>query len=217
MILNLNKPIGWTSFDVVKKIRGIVKEKKVGHGGTLDPFAEGVLILGTSKDTKNLTAITQMDKEYETVIKIGETTGTLDTESEVTLRKDIPALNRTLIKDILESFLGKTLQTPPMFSAKKVNGKRLYTLARKNIVIERDPVEINIKKISLLSFTKDSISISVTCSKGTYIRVLGKDIAERLNTVGYLTSLTRTRVGSYLIKDSLSIEQLEDKWKSLLV
>lgn len=217
MILNLNKPIGWTSFDVVKKIRGIVKEKKVGHGGTLDPFAEGVLILGTSKDTKNLTAITQMDKEYETVIKIGETTGTLDTESEVTLRKDIPVLNRTLIKDILESFLGKTLQTPPMFSAKKVNGKRLYTLARKNIVIERDPVEINIKKISLLSFTKDSISISVTCSKGTYIRVLGKDIAERLNTVGYLTSLTRTRVGSYLIKDSVSIEQLEDKWKSLLV
>lgn len=217
MILNLNKPIGWTSFDVVKKIRGIVKEKKVGHGGTLDPFAEGVLILGTSKDTKNLTAITQMDKEYETVIKIGETTGTLDTESEVTLRKDIPVLNRTLIKDILESFLGKTLQTPPMFSAKKVNGKRLYTLARKNIVIERDPVEINIKKISLLSFTKDSISISVTCSKGTYIRVLGKDIAEGLNTVGYLTSLTRTRVGSYLIKDSLSIEQLEDKWKSLLV
>ena len=217
MILNLNKPIGWTSFDVVKKIRGIVKEKKVGHGGTLDPFAEGVLILGTSKDTKNLTAITQMDKEYETVIKIGETTGTLDTESEVTLRKNIPILNRTLIKDILESFLGNTLQTPPMFSAKKVNGKRLYTLARKNIVIERDPVEINIKKISLLSFTKDSISISVTCSKGTYIRVLGKDIAERLNTVGYLTSLTRTRVGSYLIKDSLSIEQLEDKWKSLLV
>ena len=217
MILNLNKPIGWTSFDVVKKIRGIVKEKKVGHGGTLDPFAEGVLILGTSKDTKNLTAITQMDKEYETVIKIGETTGTLDTESEVTLRKDIPVLNRTLIKDILESFLGKTLQTPPMFSAKKVNGKRLYTLARKNIVIERDPVEINIEKISLLSFTKDSISISVTCSKGTYIRVLGKDIAERLNTVGYLTSLTRTRVGSYLIKDSVSIEQLEDKWKSLLV
>lgn len=217
MILNLNKPIGWTSFDVVKKIRGIVKEKKVGHGGTLDPFAEGVLILGTSKDTKNLTAITQMDKEYETVIKIGETTGTLDTESEVTLRKNIPILNRTLIKDILESFLGKTLQTPPMFSAKKVNGKRLYTLARKNIVIERDPVEINIKKISLLSFTKDSISISVTCSKGTYIRVLGKDIAERLNTVGYLTSLTRTRVGSYLIKDSVSIEQLEDKWKSLIV
>ena len=217
MILNLNKPIGWTSFDVVKKIRGIVKEKKVGHGGTLDPFAEGVLILGTSKDTKNLTAITQMDKEYETVIKIGETTGTLDTESEVTLRKNIPILNRTLIKDILESFLGKTLQTPPMFSAKKVNGKRLYTLARKNIVIERDPVEINIEKISLLSFTKDSISISVTCSKGTYIRVLGKDIAERLNTVGYLTSLTRTRVGSYLIKDSVSIEQLEDKWKSLLV
>ena len=96
MILNLYKPIGWTSFDVVKKIRGIVKEKKVGHGGTLDPFAEGVLILGTSKDTKNLTAITQMDKEYETVIKIGETTGTLDTESEVTLRKDIPVLNRTL-------------------------------------------------------------------------------------------------------------------------
>jgi len=213
MILNITKPVGWTSFDVVKKVKGILKEKKVGHGGTLDPFAEGVLVIATGKDTKKLTGISSSEKSYEATIKLGESTKTLDTEGEISITKDIPSFDEKKIKSILNSFLGETNQVPPMFSAKKINGQRLYKLARKNIEIKRDPVKINIKEISLLSFTEKTISIQVTCSKGTYIRVLGKDIAEKLNTVGYLTYLNRTRVGDFLINDSVTLAQLEQEWK----
>ena len=213
MILNITKPVGWTSFDVVKKVKGILKEKKVGHGGTLDPFAEGVLVIATGKDTKKLTGISSSEKSYEATIKLGESTKTLDTEGEISITKEIPSFDEKKIKSILNSFLGETNQVPPMFSAKKINGQRLYKLARKNIEIKRDPVKINIKEISLLSFTKKTISILVTCSKGTYIRVLGKDIAEKLNTVGYLTYLNRTRVGDFLINDSVTLAQLEQEWK----
>ena len=213
MILNITKPVGWTSFDVVKKVKGILKEKKVGHGGTLDPFAEGVLVIATGKDTKKLTGISSSEKSYEATIKLGESTKTLDTEGEISITKEIPSLDEKKIKSILNSFLGETNQVPPMFSAKKINGQRLYKLARKNIEIKRDPVKINIKEISLLSFTEKTISIQVTCSKGTYIRVLGKDIAEKLNTVGYLTYLNRTRVGDFLINDSVTLAQLEQEWK----
>ena len=213
MILNITKPVGWTSFDVVKKVKGILKEKKVGHGGTLDPFAEGVLVIATGKDTKKLTDISSSEKSYEATIKLGESTKTLDTEGEISITKDIPSFDEKKIKSILNSFLGETNQVPPMFSAKKINGQRLYKLARKNIEIKRDPVKINIKEISLLSFTEKTISIQVTCSKGTYIRVLGKNIAEKLNTVGYLTYLNRTRVGDFLINDSVTLAQLEQEWK----
>lgn len=213
MILNITKPVGWTSFDVVKKVKGILKEKKVGHGGTLDPFAEGVLVIATGKDTKKLTGISSSEKSYEATIKLGESTKTLDTEGEISITKEIPSFDEKKIKSILNSFLGETNQVPPMFSAKKINGQRLYKLARKNIEIKRDPVKINIKEISLLSFTEKTISIQVTCSKGTYIRVLGKDIAEKLNTVGYLTYLNRTRVGDFLINDSVTLAQLEQEWK----
>ena len=213
MILNIHKPIGWTSFDVVKKIRGIVKVKKVGHGGTLDPFAEGVLIIGTEKDTKQLSLITAEDKSYTATIKLGEITNTLDTEGDVIETKPIPELTHDVIESVLNTFLGKSLQTPPMFSAKKVKGQRLYILARKNIEIEREPVEIYIKDISLDEFIGTELTFSSTCSKGTYIRVLGKDIAEKLGTVGYLTSLIRTQVGGFSIDESQSLQEFEDSWK----
>ena len=213
MILNIHKPIGWTSFDVVKKIRGIVKVKKVGHGGTLDPFAEGVLIIGTEKDTKQLSLITAEDKSYTATIKLGEITNTLDTEGDVIETKPIPELTHDAIESVLNTFLGKSLQTPPMFSAKKVKGQRLYILARKNIEIEREPVEIYIKDISLDEFIGTELTFSSTCSKGTYIRVLGKDIAEKLGTVGYLTSLIRTQVGGFSIDESQSLQEFEDSWK----
>ena len=214
MILNIYKPKGWSSFDVVKKVRYIVKEKKVGHGGTLDPFAEGVLIIGTGTDTKSLTNITSQDKSYKATLFLGETTNTLDTEGDITEKKPVPKLNSKNIIKILDSFLGITYQTPPMYSAKKINGIRLYKLARKNITVKRDPVEINIKAINLEGFYENSISFSLTCSKGTYVRVLGYDIALKLNTVGYLTSLVRTQIGHYDIDDSQSIKELEDSWKS---
>ena len=149
MILNLHKPVGWTSFDVVKKVRSVIKEKKVGHGGTLDPFAEGVLIIGTGKDTKKLTSITSADKTYIARLCLGEITDTLDTEGQVIEAKPVPEINTDDIHKVLDSFLGTSCQIPPMFSAKKVNGQRLYKLARKNIEVKREPVQINIKSIDL--------------------------------------------------------------------
>lgn len=213
MIYNIYKPTGWTSFDVVKKIRFITKEKKVGHGGTLDPFAEGVLIVATGKDTKQLTEVSGTDKSYIATIKLGEITNTLDTEGIITEKKEIPYLNDDIIVKVLNSFIGKTQQIPPMFSAKKIGGKKLYELARKNIEVKREPVFINVRQIKLLSYITEYISISVTVSKGTYIRVLGKDIAEKLGTVGYLKSLKRIKVGSFSITDSKTLSEFEKKWK----
>ena len=213
MILNLHKPVGWTSFDVVKKVRSVIKEKKVGHGGTLDPFAEGVLIIGTGKDTKKLTSITNADKTYIARICLGEITDTLDTEGQVIEAKLVPEINVHDIHKVLDSFLGTSYQVPPMFSAKKVNGQRLYKLARKNIEVKREPVQINIKSIGLLDYLDHSLSFSITCSKGTYIRVLGKDIAEKLGTVGYLKSLVRMQVGPYSIDDSKTVEEFQASWK----
>ena len=213
MILNINKPVGWTSFDVVKKIRFITKEKKVGHGGTLDPFAEGVLVIATGKDTKQLTEITGTDKSYIATIKLGEITNTLDTEGIIMEKKEIPSLNDDKIIKVLNTFLGETWQIPPMFSAKKIGGKRLYELARKNIEVKRESVLVDIKQIALLDYSTEKISFSVTSSKGTYIRVLGKDIAEKLGTVGYLQSLKRIKVGSFTITDSKSLNEFGEKWK----
>jgi len=212
MILNINKPAGWTSFDVVKKIRGIVREKKVGHGGTLDPFATGVLIIGTGKDTKQLTNITAEDKSYVATIFLGKQTNTLDTEGDVVKEETVPKLSLKDIEIVLNSFLGESKQIPPMFSAKKVDGKRLYKLARKNIEIDREPVSIQIRDIQLLDFQQNQISFSVTCSKGTYIRVLAKDISKKLNTVGYLTKLERTQVGGFSIDDAQTIEEFQSSW-----
>ena len=214
MILNIHKPVGWTSFDVVKKIRSITREKKVGHGGTLDPFAEGVLIIGTGKDTKRLNGITHSDKSYTAVLSLGTGTNTLDTEGNVTDQKQVPALTVEKIESVLHSFLGKTMQMPPMFSAKKINGTRLYKLARKNIEIDRKPVEIHVRDIQFLDYCDHKITFTVICSKGTYIRVLGKDIAEKLDTVGHLISLIRIRVGGYSIDESQTIEHFKAKWTS---
>jgi tRNA pseudouridine55 synthase len=197
----------------VKKVRWIIKEKRVGHGGTLDPFAEGVLIIGTGQDTKNLTSITKEDKSYTAKIRLGEITNTLDTEGEIIETKLIPELSQVTIEKVLNSFLGRSFQTPPMYSAKKVNGQRLYKLARKNIKVKREPVEIQIKNITLDNFTESTVTFSVICSKGTYIRVLGKEIAEKLGTLGYLTSLIRTQVGGYSIVESQSIQEFEASWK----
>ena len=213
MLFNIIKPSGWTSFDVVKKIRKITKHKKVGHAGTLDPFATGVLIVGTQKDTKVLNKISSSFKIYDAILELGKSTDTLDIDGNIISEKNIPILDSEKIKLVFNSFKGKSKQTPPMFSAKKVNGQRLYHLARKGISVKRNPNEIHIKRIELLDYTKPCISFRVECSKGTYIRVLGKEIAEKLSTVGYLISLNRIQVGNYKLSNSLSIERFEKKWK----
>ena len=214
MILSIDKPVGWTSFDVVKKVRGITKEKKVGHAGTLDPFASGVLIIGTGEDTKALTSISSADKSYVAELTIGKTTDTLDPEGKIIHLQAVPNLTFESIKDKIISFLGTQEQVPPMFSAKKQNGTRLYKLARKNIVVDRKPIPIDIKKIELINLFKNRIIFSVCCSKGTYIRVLGMDIAEKLGTIGYLSSLRRTKVGYFDLKYSQTISEFENTWKS---
>lgn len=214
MIYNINKPIGWTSFDVVKKIRNITKLKKVGHGGTLDPFADGVLIIGVGKGTKLLTDIVNEKKSYNATLFLGEETDSLDNEGEIVKRKSVPKLNEDLVIKILNSFLGRYIQKPPMFSAKKVNGVRLYRLARKKIEVERDDQNCTIYDISLKGIESNVIEFAVTCSKGTYIRVLGSDIAKKIGTVGYLTKLTRTSIGKHSLSRSLTIKNFESKWKS---
>ena len=214
MIINLNKPIGWTSFDVCKKVKSITKEKKVGHGGTLDPFASGVLVVGTGKDTKKLKDVSDEKKTYDATLLLGKTTDTLDLEGKIIKRKKVPILSEKTIKDALILFLGDYCQTPPMYSAKKVAGRKLYEYARKNIKVKREPVMLKIFSISLNNFDEKNISFSVECSKGTYVRVLAKDIAERLGTIGYLISLTRTKVGNYTLIKSQSIESFESTWKS---
>jgi len=213
VIINIDKPIGWSSFDVVKKIKNITKHKKVGHGGTLDPFASGVLIIGTETDTKKLTKITNSDKTYEAKLELGKTTATLDSEGKIINTEEVPKLKHKKIKSALNHFLGKQKQVPPMYSAKKIKGVRLYKLARKNIEVERNDIDIYIKNIELVEYSKNTIRFIVECSKGTYVRVLGKDIAEKLDTIGYLSALKRTKVGNYLINDSLSINGFQDKWK----
>ena len=214
MIINIDKPIDWSSFDVVKKIRNITKHKKVGHGGTLDPFASGVLIIGTETDTKTLTSISKSDKTYEAELELGRTTDTLDTEGNIVDEMQIPEIKSNILVSVLNSFLGSQKQQPPMYSAKKHKGTRLYKLARKNIEVDRKDIEININSIDLIDFKSNSIKFRVECSKGTYVRVLGKDIAEKLGTVGYLTSLKRTKVGNYLVNDSISVESFQEKWIS---
>ena len=214
MIINIDKPIDWSSFDVVKKIRNITKHKKVGHGGTLDPFASGVLIIGTEIDTKTLTSISNSDKTYEAELLLGKTTNTLDTEGSIVDEMQIPEIKSNILVSVLNSFLGSQKQQPPMYSAKKHKGTRLYKLARKNIEVDRKDVDININSIDLIDFNSNSIKFRVDCSKGTYVRVLGKDIAEKLGTVGYLTSLKRTKVGNYLVNDSISVESFQEKWIS---
>ncbi len=214
MIINIDKPIGWSSFDVVKKIKNITKHKKVGHGGTLDPFASGVLIIGTESDTKKLTGITNSDKAYEAQLELGKTTNTLDSEGEIVDTKQTPELDSDIIKSVLNKFLGKQKQKPPMYSAKKYKGVRLYKLARKNIEVERKDVDISIHNIELVDYNKNIVRFVVECSKGTYVRVLGKDIAKKLDTIGYLSALKRTKVGDFLISDSVSIDRFQEQWKS---
>jgi len=215
MIINIYKPVGWTSFNVVRKIKGITKEKKVGHAGTLDPFAEGVLIIGTGRDTKELTAISADQKSYIATLKLGEETNTLDIEGEIVTKSNVPKLSNVIISNVLNKFLGKQKQIPPMFSAKKVGGKKLYELARKNIEIEREPKDIEITEIELVNFLEDEITFKSTCSKGTYIRVLGSDIAKALGTVGHLSKLVRTSVGEYFVEEAIQIEEFEKQWKNI--
>jgi tRNA pseudouridine55 synthase len=203
------KPASWTSFDVVRKVRNTTRIRKIGHAGTLDPFAEGILVLCFGKATKQVSEIMKQEKEYFAKVKLGITTDTLDPTGKITERKPVPALSEETLEEVCSRFIGTIQQVPPMFSALKVNGTRLYQLARQGKTLPREPREIHIFSIDLQDWNSpDEFDIIVRCDKGTYIRSLAADLAEALGTVGHLIALSRTRVGSFRESDAIQMEQL---------
>ena len=207
-ILVVNKPIDFTSRDVVNKIGGILKTKKVGHTGTLDPIATGVLVVCVGNTTKICELLTSEYKEYIATIKLGIKTDTLDITGTIVEQKDYNVTEQQ-IKEVLNTFLGTSIQTTPIYSAVKVNGKKLYEYAREGKEVELPKREITITNIELLSYKDDEIIFKTTVSKGTYIRALIDDICTKLNTIGTMSNLQRTKQGNFTIEDSYTIEDIE--------
>ena len=207
-ILIINKPKGYTSHDIVNIVKKTLNTSKVGHAGTLDPNATGVLPILVGKATKISKYLIEHDKTYIAELALGEKSSTGDTEGEIIEKKKVPLLNEEQIKQVLKSFEGKQMQTPPIYSSIKINGKKAYEYARKGETIQLEPRPIEIMKISFIKFENNVLKYEVQCSKGTYIRVLCEDIAERLGTVGLMKNLCRTRVNEFDIEDSCKIEQI---------
>lgn len=206
-VLLFDKPLEWTSFDVVKKVRNTIRIKKVGHAGTLDPLATGLLIVCTGKKTKSIDSLMGMEKEYTGTICLGAITPSLDRETDIT--ETAPFENITLkeCEQAAQRFIGETDQIPPIFSALKVDGKRLYKSAREGKEVEIESRKINISSFEITKFELPFVSFRVTCSKGTYIRSLARDFAKEVNTLGYLTALCRTKIGEYKVEDALNLTE----------
>ncbi len=213
-IINIYKEKGFTSHDVVAKLRGILKQKKIGHTGTLDPDAEGVLPVCLGKATKLCDLLTDKDKCYEAVLKLGITTDTQDMTGTILSSTEVN-FDEEAIRNVIFSFQGEYDQIPPMYSALKVNGKKLYELARQGKEIERQPRRITIHKIDILDMnsTENEVRMSVECSKGTYIRTLCYDIGEKLEVGGTMKALLRTKVERFYLADSIRLSEVEQKVK----
>lgn len=216
-IIGFDKPYRWTSFDVVGKSRWLLchklgtKKLKVGHTGTLDPLATGVVVVCTGKKTKLIDALQQHIKEYVATLQLGATTPSYDLEKPIDRTYPTNHITRELIDQVIPTFLGEQWQVPPIFSAVKVDGKRAYELARKGQEVELKPKLLKIDEIEVLSFDSAlmQLQIRVVCSKGTYIRALARDIGERLDSGAHLIALRRTRVGDIRVEDCISFEQFE--------
>jgi tRNA pseudouridine55 synthase len=207
-ILIVDKPAGMTSHDVVDCVRRKFNIKKVGHCGTLDPMATGVLVILTGKATKLSAKLSCDDKEYICSMKLGVSTDTHDSTGTITRQNTVEGISSKHINDTILSFIGNQKQIPPMVSAKYHKGQRLYKLARKGIVVERDPVDIEIKCIDIISVSVDDIQLSITCSKGTYIRTLCHDIGKKLGCGAHMSSLRRIRSGEFHIKDAVELQDI---------
>lgn len=205
-VLLINKPLEWTSFDVVRKIRNTIKIKKVGHAGTLDPLATGLLIVCTGKFTKKINEYMAQEKEYTGSITLGATTPTYDLESEPGNFKLHDDITDELIYETTKKFTGEVMQVPPIHSAIKQKGKPVYLLARKGVDVILEPRKISINKFEITRIEMPEIFFRVTCTTGTYIRSLANDFGEALGCGGYLSSLCRTRIGNFDLKDAMSVE-----------
>jgi tRNA pseudouridine55 synthase len=215
-VLFFNKPVYWTSFDLVNKVRIIIrstlgiKKIKVGHAGTLDPLASGLMIICTGRDTKKIDSFRDLDKEYVAAIHLGATTPSFDLETETDNVYPTDHITEDAVRSELIGFLGEQMQMPPIYSAKLIEGKRAYEYARKGVDKKLDPVSICFREIELLSFCPPEIRVRLVCSKGTYIRSFARDIGTALGSGGYLSSLERIAIGSYLLKDALDIENFQE-------
>lgn len=213
MLLNINKPSGPTSHDIVDKVRRITGERRVGHAGTLDPFAEGVLVIGVGREsTRKLGSISKdTKKEYLATLELGKISSTGDPEGDIKEHhniKKVKDLTREQVLEVLNNFLGKIKQTPPQYSAIKIDGKPAYKYAREGKEVKIPERVVEIYEIELLEFNLLKMEIKVLCSSGTYIRTLAEDIGKELGVGAYLTKLVRTKVGSYSIKESIQLEDI---------
>ncbi|MCQ2209301.1 MAG: tRNA pseudouridine(55) synthase TruB [Paludibacteraceae bacterium] len=216
-ILYFDKPLRWTSFDLVNKARNIIRHQlgmkkiKIGHAGTLDPLATGVMIVCTGRATKKIESFQYQTKEYIATLKLGATTPSFDLETEVDATFPTEHITESLLRETLSHFIGEIKQIPPTYSAVKINGKRAYEYARKGEEVDIKPKTLVIDEIELLSFDDNEAKIRVVCSKGTYIRALARDIGEALNSGAHLIGLQRTRIGDVTLSDCMTIEQFEEK------
>jgi tRNA pseudouridine55 synthase len=214
-VLLIDKPFRWTSFDAVRKIRNLIKIKKVGHAGTLDPLATGLLIVCTGKFTKKINEYMAQEKEYTGTITLGAITPTYDLESEPQDFKPFEHITIEQLQQVAQSFTGAIMQTPPIHSAIKKDGKRVYELARRGVDVKLDARPVTIYDFEIVKAELPIIEFRVVCSTGTYIRSLANDFGEALGCGGYLSSLCRTRIGNFSLKEAMSIEEFEKEVKQL--
>lgn len=210
----INKPYQWTSFDVVKKVRNALKIKKVGHAGTLDPLATGLLIVCAGKKTKSIDSFMAQEKEYTGTFVLGKTTESFDLEKEVTDVTDPSAVTFDLVKSAVAQLTGDILQIPPMHSAIKVDGKRVYESARKGIEVKMEARPVTVSEFEITAFENPEVHFRIVCSKGTYIRSLARDLGEILGVGAYMSALTRTRIGDFRLEEAEELTSLIEKIKA---
>ncbi len=211
-LLLINKPVNWTSFDVVKKLRYTLKVKKIGHAGTLDPLATGLLIIGTGKFTKKLNELQGLDKTYEGIIEIGKTTPSYDLETEFDSESDWSSVIESDFETAKIAFIGEIQQIPPAHSAVKINGERAYKKARKNKEVKLEPRSIKIHSFEIDTENLPEIAFKVSCSKGTYIRSLAHDFGQNIGVGAYLKKLVRTSVGDFKLSDAMELDDFIQKY-----
>jgi tRNA pseudouridine55 synthase len=214
-ILLFDKPLYWTSFDLVNKVKYMIcgtlglKKLKVGHAGTLDPLASGLMIICTGKATKKIDQFRDLDKEYLATIHIGETTPSFDLETQVDKTFPTDHITEESVRQVLGEFVGEQLQEPPLFSAKFVNGKRAYELARQGIEKTLDSVKVHFREVELVEYNIPKVKVRVVCSKGTYLRSFARDLGNKLGSGGYLSDLQRTSIGSHKVKDAYDLKKFQ--------
>ncbi len=214
-VIGIDKPLGWTSFDIVKKIRNTIRIKKVGHAGTLDPLATGLLIVCTGKATKTIDLIQAQKKKYTCTLVLGKTTPSVDLETAFDSENPSGHITAEEVAEVLSNFRGNIQQVPPVYSAIKVDGKRAYESARKNIDLKMKPREVNIYSLEIKELSLPSMVLEIECSKGTYIRSLVRDIGEKLGVGAYMAALRRDSIGDYKVEDAFAIEEFSDSFKQV--